>query len=249
MNVPSCAKAVILALSLLLLSGCVTTHQPRYGFDGVYFDQWHAAPSQVVVVDPMWYPFWSLDFFYFSHFPHRHGPFFAHDPWFWYDPWRHPRRGWATRVIWVHPVVYTAPPPADQRLVQLQRPGAAPRQPRQTTWREPGSEAQLRHRLAEDRAAAAQRPLRASGVSTPSDSARPSGSARPIAPAARETLRSPQQRPAAAPRPAPPTQRTPQRQPEVRDARPQASPPPQAAAPQRPSPASLREAPAREQQR
>ncbi|MGY6553756.1 MAG: hypothetical protein ACXIUM_04445 [Wenzhouxiangella sp.] len=243
MNVSPCIKVGLLALSLLLLSGCVTTHQPRYGFDGVYFDQWHAAPSQVVIVDPTWYPFWSLDFFYFSHFPRRHGPFFAHDPWFWYDPWRHPRQGWATRVIWVHPVVYTAPPPADQRLVRLQQPGAMPRQPRQTAWREPGSEVQLRHRLAEDRAAASHRSLRGGGaVGSPSTR---SGS---VAPAPRETVRSPQQRPAAVSRPAP-IQRVPERQSDHRGARPQASPPPRPAAPRTQGRASLREAPARERQR
>lgn len=237
----SLAKVGILVLGLLLLSGCVTTHQPRYGFDGVYFDQWHASPSQVVLVDPMWYPFWSLDFFYLSHFPPHHRPFFAHDPWFWYEPWRHPRRGWVTSAVWVHPVIYTAPTRADQRLVRLQQASLAPRQPRQAAWREPTSEVQLRHRLAEDRAAASHRQARGSAAS-PQQS-----SARPMAPAPRETLRSPQQRPAAAPRPAP-AQRMPQRQQETRGARPQATPPPRAAAPQSRGGGTVREVRTREHQ-
>lgn len=149
----------MLALGLLglVLSGCATYHQPRYGGDGVYFDQWHAAPRQVVVVDPMIYPFWSLDFFYFSrfHYPYR-SPFFVHDPWFFHDPWMYPRRGWATRVIWSHPIVYTAPP-LDQRLWLMQESRSPVRPTRQAAWHDPGSEVQLRHRLAEDRAAAASR--------------------------------------------------------------------------------------------
>jgi len=146
----------MLALGLLgiLLSGCATYHQPRYGVDGVYFDQWQAAPRQVVVVDPMIYPFWSLDFFYFGRFHHPYGsPFFVHDPWFFHDPWMHPRRGWATRVIWLHPVVYTAPPP-DQRLWLMQEARSPARPARQAAWNDPGSEVQPRHRIAEDRAAA-----------------------------------------------------------------------------------------------
>ena len=153
---------IALGLLTLLLSGCATYHQPRYGADGVYFDQWHAAPTQVVVVDPGLYPFWSLDFFYASRFygtyrwgPHR-SPFFAHRPWFFYDPWFHPHRPWAGSVVWAHPVVYKSPP-VDQRLMLMQ-PARSPERPRRPlAGAAAGSEVQLRHRLAEDRAAAARR--------------------------------------------------------------------------------------------
>lgn len=153
----SIGRGLTLGLLTLALAGCVTYHQPRYGVDGVYFDQRHAAPRQVVVVDPVLYPYWSLDFFYFSRF-HRpyYSPFFVHDPWFFHDPWRHPRHRWAGTVVWSHPVVYSAPPP-DQRLWLMQDRTTVSRPSRQAAWRDPGSEVQLRHRLAEDRAAASRR--------------------------------------------------------------------------------------------
>jgi hypothetical protein len=157
MNTLSAKRVLLLALLCGLLIGCVSYHQPRYGSDGVYFDQRYAAPRQVVVVDPMFYPYWSLDFFYFSRFhrPYR-SPFFVHSPWFYHDPWFYSRRGWASSAVWSHPVVYTAPP-VDQRLWLMQQDRSTTRQARQTAWGDPGSEVQLRHRLAEDRAAAARR--------------------------------------------------------------------------------------------
>ena len=147
-------RLLVVSLLGVTLAGCATYHQPRYGSDGVYFDQWQAVPRQVVVVDPGLYPFWSLDFFYFSRFhgPYR-SPFYAHHPWFLYDPWLHPRRGWGNVVVWHHPVVYTAPP-LDQRLWLKQEPRTPVRPGRETAWINPGPEVQLRHRLAEDRAAA-----------------------------------------------------------------------------------------------
>lgn len=157
---------IALGLLTLMLSGCVTYHQPRYGTDGVYFDQWQAAPAQVVVVDPGLYPFWSLDFFYASRFhgayrwgPYR-SPFFAHRPWFFYDPWFHPHRPWAGSVVWAHPVVYKSPP-LDQRLMLMQETRSPERPRRQLAGYAAGSEVQLRHRLAEDRAAAARRSVSA----------------------------------------------------------------------------------------
>jgi hypothetical protein len=58
---------------LLLLSACVTYHQPRYGADGVYFDQFHPQPRAVVFADPFFYPYWSLDYFYASRFGYATG--------------------------------------------------------------------------------------------------------------------------------------------------------------------------------
>ena len=171
MSAETIKRLFVLALLGVALSGCATYHQPRYGADGVYFDQRPAVPRQVVVVDPGLYPFWSLDFFYFNRFhgPYR-SPFFAHHPWFFHDPWLHPRRGWAGSVVWSHPVVYQAPP-LDQRLWLMQEARSPVRPGRQSAWIDPGSEVQLRHRLAEDRAAATHR--RSSGWtgSTPGRSA------------------------------------------------------------------------------
>lgn len=58
---------------VLLLSACVTYHQPRYGADGVYFDQYHPQPRAVVIADPFFYPYWSLDHFYASRFGYAAG--------------------------------------------------------------------------------------------------------------------------------------------------------------------------------
>ncbi len=204
----------------ITLGGCATYHQPRYGSDGVYFDQWQAVPRQVVVVDPGLYPFWSLDFFYFSRFhgPYR-SPFYAHHPWFFHDPWLHPRRGWAGSVIWYHPVVYKSPP-LDQRLWLRQEARSPVRPGREAAWFDPASEVQLRHRLAEDRAAATHR--RSSGLSgaTPGRTA----ADRTRQPSIGQPTRSPHSRP-----PAPARQQAPapRAQPQQRTREARISPPAQ----------------------
>ena len=201
----SMMKAGVLLMVAVTTGGCATYHQPRYSGDGVYYDQWHAAPRQVVVVDPMFYPFWSLDFFYFSHFHRPYRPlFFAHDPWFFHDPWFYPRRGWATGVVWSHPIVYQSPRP-DQRLFLLQEARAPVRPPRLAHRHDsglvPGSEVQLRQRLAEDRAAAASRARptesrrSADGISSGRKIGRPSERGERLRPAA------PRQAPASRPVP------------------------------------------------
>lgn len=81
----------ILAVSLLglSLSGCATYYQPRYGSDGVYFDQARAQPRGVIVADPLFYPYWSLDYFYFSRFYHPYSVVVHR-----FDPWFYPYPGW-----------------------------------------------------------------------------------------------------------------------------------------------------------
>jgi len=82
-------RTLFIALLALALTGCATYFQPRYGSDGVYYDQSRAQPRAVVAVDPLIYPYWSLDYFYFSRFYHPHS-IFVHS----FDPWFYPYPGW-----------------------------------------------------------------------------------------------------------------------------------------------------------
>ena len=77
---------LIVSLSVLL-AGCVTYYQPRYGDDGVYYEDGYGHDRRVVVydpypADPLFYPYWSLDHFYFSHYwyPYSvlHGGWYPH---------------------------------------------------------------------------------------------------------------------------------------------------------------------------
>ena len=84
----SIARLFALAALAGLLSGCASQFQPRYGHDGIYYDQ----PQRVVhhvSPNPAVYPFWSLDWFYFSRHYHPYSVVVsAHDPWF------YPYPGW-----------------------------------------------------------------------------------------------------------------------------------------------------------
>ncbi len=162
MNQRLTRRLMVVVLLALSLGACTTYHQPRYGSDGVYYDQWQTAPRTAVVVDPWLYPYWSLDFFYSSGFygSYRYGPyrdpFFARGPGFYGGGWYHPHRVWAGPVFWARPVVYKSPPP-DQRLLLMQQGRTSTRTDRRIARPGPGSEVQLRHRLAEDRARAETR--------------------------------------------------------------------------------------------
>ena len=92
---------LLMALGLLFaLSACVTYHQPRYGGDGVYFDQYYRPARAVVVVDPFLYPYWSLDYFYSSRFGFGWGYPYSHG-------W------WHRRFHYVHHYPYSIPGPLD----------------------------------------------------------------------------------------------------------------------------------------
>ncbi|TVS12690.1 MAG: hypothetical protein EA419_03910 [Wenzhouxiangella sp.] len=82
-------KLCVIALIALTGTACVTYHQPRYGGDGVYFDQPRSRAQTVVISDPLLYPYWSLDYFYFSRFYHPYSVVVAH-----HDPWFYPYPGW-----------------------------------------------------------------------------------------------------------------------------------------------------------
>ncbi len=80
----------ILALTVLVLflTGCASQFQPRYGNDGIYYDQPQRTVHHVSA-NPAVYPFWSLDWFYFSRHYHPYSVVVTS-----YDPWFYPYPGW-----------------------------------------------------------------------------------------------------------------------------------------------------------
>ncbi len=83
------AGIVIALLASFVLVGCTTYSQPRYGGSGVYYDRAYHPPATRVHVDPLIYPYWSLDYFYFSRHYHPYSVVvLRHDPWF------YPYPGW-----------------------------------------------------------------------------------------------------------------------------------------------------------
>lgn len=208
-------RALIIAIASVVLSGCATYYQPRYGHDGVYFDQTRSQPSTVVVVDPLIYPYWSLDYFYFSRFYHPYSVVMGyHDPWFYpypgwyygyrpgprsafafsggfYYPWYAFGFGYSSHRPWrPHGLSYPrlAGPydrdhphhrvqEIDERLSLLQQRQTRAATPAQRRGAPIHSEVAVRHRLAEDRAAAATR-SRSGDTRVQSSTARPAA-ARP----------------------------------------------------------------------
>lgn len=77
---------MLLGLGSLGLAGCVSYSMPYYADDGVYYDdrQYRPARTHVRTVDPRVYPYWSIDYFYFSH---HYRPYSVVANY--YDPWLH----------------------------------------------------------------------------------------------------------------------------------------------------------------
>ncbi len=83
---------IFLGFLVLTLIGCATYYQPRYGQDGVYYDDPRSHTRSSVYVgyyNPMFYPYWSLDYFYFSRHYHPYSVRIHY-----YDPWYYPYPGW-----------------------------------------------------------------------------------------------------------------------------------------------------------
>jgi len=84
-------------IALLTLTGCAT-HYPYYSTaPGVYFGDYgstgevrYREPYSAAVVDPAVYPYWSLDYFYFSGFHHPYSVFVGYR-----EPLYYPYPGWA----------------------------------------------------------------------------------------------------------------------------------------------------------
>lgn len=84
------ARLLLPAILVSFLAGCTTVHQPRYGYDGVYYEQAVSRhSSRVVHVDPLLYPYWSIDYFYFSRHYHPYSVWVGAA-----DPWFYPYPGW-----------------------------------------------------------------------------------------------------------------------------------------------------------
>jgi hypothetical protein len=92
----ACKALSTLAIGILL-AGCVS-YYPVPGSDGVYAERAYPVRS-VHYVDPLLYPYWSLDYFYFSRHYHPYSVYVPiHDPWYYpYPGWyfHDPRRYWA----------------------------------------------------------------------------------------------------------------------------------------------------------
>lgn len=76
----------------LVLTGCVHYSLPRHADDGVYYQDRYSTPTHVYSVDPWMYPYWSLDYFYFSHHYRPYSVVIGHvHPWYHhrslYHPW------------------------------------------------------------------------------------------------------------------------------------------------------------------
>ncbi len=80
-------KIGLAALLLILLAGCATPYERRS--DGVYAERTTRSTTAVVYVDPLIYPYWSLDYFYFSRYYYPYSVVVQR-----YDPWYFPFPGW-----------------------------------------------------------------------------------------------------------------------------------------------------------
>ena len=82
---------VAVVLLAVALAGCATYYQPRYGDDGVYYEERYAPARTygVYAANPVYYPYWSLDYFYFSRHYHPYSVFVGY-----HDPFYYPYPGW-----------------------------------------------------------------------------------------------------------------------------------------------------------
>lgn len=85
-RVASIGIVMLLALGGLGLAGCVSYYTPYYADDGVYYSDRYdrTARTHLRTVDPRVYPYWSLDYFYFSHHYRPYSVVVNY-----YDPWLH----------------------------------------------------------------------------------------------------------------------------------------------------------------
>lgn len=84
------APSRLLAIPLLglMLAGCAT-YYPASRDSGVYYETPRYRTVGVAYVDPLVYPYWSLDYFYYSRYYHPYSVVVHR-----YDPWYYPYPGW-----------------------------------------------------------------------------------------------------------------------------------------------------------
>ena len=79
-------RLAILAMATLVLGGCSTYYQSYYPDSGVYYEDSgvygrSAGYSRVGYgpVNPVVYPYWSIDYFYFSQFYHPYSVYVGYN--------------------------------------------------------------------------------------------------------------------------------------------------------------------------
>jgi len=85
-------KLLTAALAVVMLSGCVSYYDRYYGDSGVYYaggyqDSYYRPAPQL---NPVVYPYWSLDYFYFSRYQHPYSVYVGYR-----EPLYYPYPGWA----------------------------------------------------------------------------------------------------------------------------------------------------------
>ncbi|MEX2498394.1 MAG: hypothetical protein WD397_05915 [Wenzhouxiangellaceae bacterium] len=90
-------RVAVLVVVVAALGGCATYHRPHYPDSGVYYGAaggygYSGGYSRAGYgsVNPVHYPYWSLDHFYFSHFYHPYSVFVGYSA-----PLYYPYPGWA----------------------------------------------------------------------------------------------------------------------------------------------------------
>lgn len=76
------------AVLAIVLGGCAT-YYPVGPDRGVYYEKPQYRSARITYIDPLVYPYWSLDYFYYSHYYHPYSVLVHR-----YDPWYYPYPGW-----------------------------------------------------------------------------------------------------------------------------------------------------------
>jgi len=93
----SALRLAILAIAAVILSGCSTYYQSYYPDSGVYYDDsgvyygsQQYSRGGYGPVNPVDYPYWSIDYFYFSQYYHPYSVYVGYS-----EPLYYPYPGWA----------------------------------------------------------------------------------------------------------------------------------------------------------
>lgn len=92
------ARIAVLVVAAAVLGGCATYHQPRYPDSGVYYgasggyghSAGYSRGGYYGPLNPVVYPYWSLDHFYFSQYYHPYSFYVGY-----HEPLYYPFPGWA----------------------------------------------------------------------------------------------------------------------------------------------------------
>lgn len=96
-TIASGLRLAVLAIATVVLGGCSTYYQSYYPDSGVYYEDsgvyGHSAGyprGGYGPVNPVVYPYWSIDYFYFSQFYHPYSVYVGYN-----EPLYYPYPGWA----------------------------------------------------------------------------------------------------------------------------------------------------------